>query len=77
MQFARDFEGGLVARFFFAAEVALQFDVDIVAAEEFAELFDGCGRGFDSALSEGMRERAFLASGEADEPGGAFGNFFG
>ena len=33
IQFARDFEGRLVARFFFAAEMALQFDVNIVAAE--------------------------------------------
>ncbi len=76
-QLARDFDGGLVAGFLFAAEVALQFDIDIVTAEYFAELLDGCGRGFDSALSEGVCERAFIASGEADEAGGAFGNFFG
>ena len=46
MQFARDFDRRLVARFFVAVEMALQFDVDIFAAEEFAEL----PHAFDAAL---------------------------
>ena len=33
MQFARDFHGRLIARFFFAAKMPLQFHIDIFAAE--------------------------------------------
>ena len=34
MQGAGDVDGGAVAGFFFALEMALQFDVDVVAAED-------------------------------------------
>ena len=57
--------------------MALQFDVDIAAAEALAELVDGCGGGFDSAVREGMGERTFVAAGEADEARRAGGDFFG
>ena len=37
-QFARNFDGRLIARFFFAAKMPLQFDINIFAAKEFAKL---------------------------------------
>ena len=43
-------DGGAVARFFFALEVPLEFDVDIVVAEDADESID-CAAGFvDAAL---------------------------
>ena len=54
-----DFDGGLIAGLFFAAEVALQFDVDIVAAENFAELLGGGSGGIDVHPARG-RARAGL-----------------
>ena len=38
LQFSCDFDGGLIARFFVAAEMALKFDVNIVPAERTAKL---------------------------------------
>ena len=46
MQTAREFDGNLVAAFFFDGEVALQFDVNIVAAENCAKLFQTFSRAF-------------------------------
>ena len=40
IQRAGDVDGGAVAGFFFALEVALQFDVDVTAAEDADELID-------------------------------------
>ena len=48
MQVAGDFDGDAVAGFFFAVEVALQFDVDIVGAEDAGEAID-CASGFGRA----------------------------
>ena len=69
-------ERGLVAGFFVALVVALEFDVDVVGAVEAGELFEeGAACGF-AAGGEGGGERAFIAAGEADEAEGTFGNFF-
>ena len=38
MQTAREFNSGLVAAFLFDREVTLQFDVNILGAENFAQL---------------------------------------
>ena len=73
MQRAGDVDGGAVAGFFFAMEVALQFDVDIFGAEDADELIDLAASFVDAALLQGCGERAFVAAGEADQ---AFGVFF-
>ena len=70
---AGEAEGGLVAGFFFALVVALEFDVDIVGAVEADESFEeGAGGGF-AACCECGGERAFVAAGEAEEAGGILG----
>ena len=77
-QFPRDFHGRLIARFFFAAEMPLQFDVDIFAAEEFAELLHALqSPARIPPCAERMRQRAFFASREANQAGGVLGDFFG
>ena len=72
-QGAGEAEGGLVAEFLIAELVALELDVDIVAAVEGGELFEeGAGCGF-AACCEGGGERTFVAAGEADEAVGILG----
>ena len=66
-QAARQFDGSLVAALFFDGKVALQFDVNIVMAKEFAEFLDNFACGFFPAGTECMRQRAFVAAGEADQ----------
>ena len=65
-QFSRDCHGGLIARFFFAGEMALQFDVNILPAEHPAKLLHAFHGGFHSALRQSMRQRAFFAARQAD-----------
>jgi hypothetical protein len=75
MQVAGDFEGDAVAGFFFAMIVALQFDVDVVVSEDAGEAIDhAMGFGGASFFERGG-ERAFIASGEADEAGGMMFEF--
>ena len=66
----RDFDGGLIARFFFAAEMALQFDVNIFPAERSAELPHAFHGHLDSALRQSVRQRAFVSTGQADQAAG-------
>ena len=75
-QFARDLQRRLIARFFLAAEMPLQFDIDILAAEKIAELQDALRRLLHPSLPQRMRQRPFFASGKADQAGGAAGDFF-
>jgi hypothetical protein len=70
---AGEAEGGLVAGFLIAELVALELDVDIVAAVEVGELFEeGAGCWFASR-GEGGGEWAFVAAGKADEAFGILG----
>jgi len=62
MQIAREFDGNLVAALFFDGKVALEFDINIVAAEEFAELLEGFSRGIFSAFGR--------SAGTPSGPGG-------
>ena len=68
--------GGAVAGFFFAMEMALQFDVDIFAAEDSDELLDLLAGFFDAALLQSCGQRAFRAAGQADQALGVFFQFF-
>src|SRR5580704_1521580 len=56
----------------------LQFDIDIAAAELFAELLNGSYGAFDSAaLPERVGQRTLITASEANQAGCAAGNFFG
>jgi hypothetical protein len=72
LEASRCFHDGLIARFFVAIEVALEFDVDIAASEGSAQSFE-CFVGVSEVAGQG----AFIASGEADQAFGKFGEFFG
>jgi hypothetical protein len=70
---ASEAKGSLVAGFLIAELVALELDVDVVAAVEAGELFEeGAGCGF-AAGGEGGSERAFIAASEAEEAFGILG----
>jgi len=70
-----EIDGGTVAGFFFAMEVALQFDVDILGAENADELIELVFGFVASALVQCCGERAFVAAGEADESFGVLFEF--
>ncbi len=70
---AGEIDGDAVTGFFLALEVALQFDVDIVMAEDADELIELASSFLGASLLEGCGERAFVTTGEADQ---AFGMFF-
>src|SRR5215469_7633808 len=70
MQRAGNVERSAVAELFVAMEVALQFDVDVVATEDLGEAFDGMECFVVSAMGESGGQRAFVAAGEADQAGG-------
>ncbi len=67
MESAGEFDGGLVARFFVAIVMALEFDVYVAGSEDLDQAFDVAG-----VVFEIERERAFVASGEAEESFGEF-----
>ena len=69
-----EIDRGAIAGFFFAMEMALQFDVDILAAEDADELIEmfRCASSIP-AMAQSCGERAFGASGEADQ---SFGMLF-
>jgi len=75
-QFARDLPRRLIARFFLAAEMPLQFDIDVLATEEIAKLPDRLRRLRYSALHKRMRQRPFFAAGKANQAGRAAGEVF-
>ena len=66
----RQLDGALVARFFVAKEVALQFGVDVARAEDRGEPVDALAAG---ALLDRFGERAALVAGEADQAFGELG----
>jgi hypothetical protein len=75
MEVAGNFDSDAVAGFFFAMEMALEFDVDVFLAKDVGETLDraaGFGR---ASFFERAGERAFFASGEADDTSGVLGEF--
>ena len=76
-QFSRNVHRGLVARFFLAAEMPLQFDVHIFAAERAAKLLHAFDGRVHPALRQSMRQRAFVAARQADQAAAHRGDFFG
>src|SRR5579872_1272416 len=77
MQFARNLHCGLIAGLFFTAEMPLQFDVNTLAAKNFAELLDALHSLRDSSVDERMRQRSFFAPGKTDKANGLFRDFLG
>ena len=73
MERAGEVDGEAVAGFFFAVEVALEFDVNILGAEDGDELIDLFSGFLCAALLQGCCEWAFVTAGEANQ---AFGVFF-
>ena len=67
LQRARNANGGLVAPFLFALLVALQFDIDILAAEDSRQLFDRLAARRFAAARQRRSQRAFIAAGQADQ----------
>ena len=76
VQTPRDFHGCLIARLFIAMQMPLQLDIYIVAPKNPAEPSHTFDSAFDAAAAERMRQRAFFAARQADEPGGMFRQFF-
>ena len=54
MKFAREYDGGLVASFLGAVGVALEFYVEVVAAEDFFELMEKLAGGGCASLGESL-----------------------
>ena len=59
-------DGDAIAEFFFAMEVALEFDVDVVVAEDPDEAIDHFAGFVRATLFQSRRQRAFDTAGEAD-----------
>ena len=66
-QFLRDFHGRLIARFFFAMEVPLEFDINIIPAKHGAELLHHVDRAPDSPLGQSMRQGTFFSARQANQ----------
>ena len=75
MQRLSDVDGGAVAGFFFALEMALQFDVDILGSEDADELIDLARASSMPPCCKGRGEWALVAAGQADEACGMFFEF--
>ena len=75
LQLSRDGHRSLVARFLFAAEMALQFDVNIFPAERAAKLLHAFDGGVEPALRQSVRERTFVAPRQADQAATHRGDF--
>ncbi len=71
-----DINGGAVARFFFALEVALQFDVDIFGTEDANELINVASGFVKAPLLQGCGEGTVGSAGEADQAVGVLLEFF-
>ena len=75
LQRASDVDGDAVAGFFFPLEMALEFDIDILRAEnadQVGELSAGLVR---ATLGQGSGKRAFVAAGQQDQAWGMFFEF--
>ena len=75
MKFESESDGGLIASFFGTIGVALEFDIDIFAAEDFGELVKERSGVGDASLGECVGERTGFVSGKADEACGAIFQF--
>ena len=69
MEVASDLDGDTVAGLFFAMQVALEFDVHIVVAEDANEAVDDTTCLGGAAFLECGSKRSFVATGQANEPG--------
>ena len=76
IQRAGDVDGSAVAGFFFALEMALQFDVDVFVSEDGDESIDLATSFIDAALLYGCGQRPFCTAGEADQAIGMLFEFF-
>src|ERR1700758_3838606 len=75
MEVAGNLDGNAVAGFFLAVKMALEFDVDVLAAKNAGQMLDrAAGFGRASFCQRGS-ERTFLASGEADDASGVLREF--
>ena len=72
LQGPRNSDRCLVAVFLRAVEVALQFDINISRAEQVHQPLDFAQGFVESAAREGCRQRAFVATGQADQTLGVF-----
>jgi hypothetical protein len=70
-------DGEAVAGLFFAVKVALEFDINVLGAEDSDESIDLLPSFIDAALLQGCGERAFVTAGEADQSFGVFFKFLG
>ena len=75
IQFSRNLHSRLIARFLFTAQMSLQFHINILAAKKFAQLPHAGDSMVDSSTCQGMRQRPFLAAGQADQPLRSLGDF--
>ena len=66
----------MIARFFSAGEMPLQFDVNIFTAELFAKLVNAFACLLYSSKGQCVCKRTFVATGEANEASGGLGDFF-
>src|SRR5579885_321807 len=66
-EFRRDGNSGLIACFFVAAEVALELNIDVFAAEDSTKLANAAKRGAGIFVDEGVSERTFRAAGKANK----------
>ena len=69
-QFPRNFNRSLIARFFFAAKMSLQFDIHIVLAKNLAKLFALLGSRRSCRRCQRVCQRPFFAAGQANQPAG-------
>src|SRR5882724_3903039 len=76
MQTAREFNRDLVAAFFFNGKVTLQFDVNILAAENGAQLLQTFPCAISSASAECIRKRAFVSTGKTNQSAARAFQFF-
>ena len=65
-----DADSGLIPPFLFALPMALQFDVDVFAAEDARQLFNGLAARRFAAARKRRGQWALIASREADQTGG-------
>ena len=75
LQLPRDFNGSMIARFFIAAKMPLQFHVNVLSPKQFAKPLHALHSARNASVRQRMRERPLLASRQADESARLFSNF--